>query len=200
MPKIGMEPVRRKALILATISEIGRAGSLDVTVSQIAKSAGMSPALAHHYFGSKEQIFLSAIRYILNMYGESVRAGLMRANTPEARIRAIIDVSFAPSQFEREVIAAWLAFYVKALQSPEARRLLHVYAKRLQSNLIFDLRQIFDAATARQVAQGLASLIDGFYIRAALQEAASDRDKASAMVNDYLDLWLERKNHHVQTA
>ena len=46
MPKVGMEPIRKAALVKATIVEIGRAGSLDVTVSQIAKRAGMSSALA----------------------------------------------------------------------------------------------------------------------------------------------------------
>ena len=45
MPKVGMEPIRKAALVKATIVEIGRAGSLDVTVSQIAKRAGMSSAL-----------------------------------------------------------------------------------------------------------------------------------------------------------
>ena len=47
MPKVGMEPIRRSALVKATIAEIGEAQSLDVTVSQIAKRAGMSSALAH---------------------------------------------------------------------------------------------------------------------------------------------------------
>ena len=46
MPKLGMEPIRKAALVKATIVEIGRTGSLDVTVSQIAKRAGMSSALA----------------------------------------------------------------------------------------------------------------------------------------------------------
>ena len=64
MPKVGMEPIRRSALVAAAIEEIGRAGSLDVTVSQIARKAGMSSALAHHYFGSKDQIFLSAMRSV----------------------------------------------------------------------------------------------------------------------------------------
>ena len=58
MPKVGMEPIRRAALVKATIAEIGEAGTLDVTVSQIAKRAGMSSGLAHHYFGGKDQIFL----------------------------------------------------------------------------------------------------------------------------------------------
>ena len=37
MPKVGMEPIRRSALVQATIAEIGAAHSLDVTVGQIAK-------------------------------------------------------------------------------------------------------------------------------------------------------------------
>ncbi|WP_295317559.1 TetR family transcriptional regulator, partial [Roseobacter sp.] len=55
MPKLGMEPIRRSALVDATIAEIGVRGSLDVTVGQIARRAGMSTALAHHYFGGKDQ-------------------------------------------------------------------------------------------------------------------------------------------------
>ena len=63
MPKTGMEPIRKSALLQATIAEIGARGSLDVTVGQIARRAGMSSALAHHYFGGKVQIFIAAMRY-----------------------------------------------------------------------------------------------------------------------------------------
>ncbi|MBT9382662.1 transcriptional regulator BetI [Pseudooceanicola sp. CBS1P-1] len=192
MPKVGMEPVRKKALIHATIAEIGEAGTLDVTVSQIARRAGMSSALAHHYFGSKDQIFLATMRYVMRHYGETVRAGLAGATTPEERIRAITDSSFHSSQFERETIAAWLNFYVRSLRSDETRRLLDVYARRLHSNLMHDLKKLFDPDTANEIAQGLSSLIDGFYVRAALQEAVPEPERIKAMVNDYLTLWLER--------
>lgn len=195
MPRIGVQPQRRQAMILATISEIADAGTLDVTVSQIAKRAGMSPALAMHYFGSKDKIFLAAMRHVLELYRQSIKAGLKGASGPYQRILAIIGSSFDASQFEREVVAAWLAFYVRALQSPEAKRLLEVYARRLQSNLLFNLRQLFDDTSAEQIAQGLASLIDGFYIRHALQEAVPDRNDSRALVQDYLELWLERKQH-----
>ncbi len=187
--------MRRKALISATIAEIGEAGSLDVTVSQIAKRAGMSSALAHHYFGSKDQIFLAAMRHVLETYRVAVSTRLQTAQTPRERIVAIIDASFEPSQFEREIVAAWLAFYARALQSGPTRRLLQVYARRLHSNLMFNLRQLFDARTAASVAQGLASLIDGFYIRHALQDAVPDRAQVRDLVEDYLNLWLERKAH-----
>ena len=37
MPKLGMEPIRRDALVRATIAEVGEVGSLDVTVRKIAE-------------------------------------------------------------------------------------------------------------------------------------------------------------------
>lgn len=170
MPKVGMEPLRRAALVDATINCIGKAGSLDVTVSQIAKAAGMSSALAHHYFGAKDQIFLAAMRHILFGFGETVREQRTGAQTPRARLEAILRASFDTEQFRAPVISAWLNFYVQAQLSPDAARLLAVYQRRLRSNLIHDLRPLV-GARAEESAQILAALIDGFYIRAAIGTA-----------------------------
>jgi AcrR family transcriptional regulator len=79
MPKIGMEPIRRKALTDAAIEAIGARGSMDVTMSDIAGRAGVSPALAHHYFGSKEQLITASVRALLQRpekrHGRSPEAG-----------------------------------------------------------------------------------------------------------------------------
>jgi TetR/AcrR family transcriptional regulator, transcriptional repressor of bet genes len=188
-----MEPLRRDALIRAAIAEVGARGLLDVTVSRIARRAGVSPALAHHYFGSKDAILLAAMRRILEEFGASVRAHYRTADGPRARLEAVVEASFAPEQFAPEVVLAWLTFYVQAHHSPGARRLLAVYAGRLQSNLVHALRQLTDEAAARRIAQGIASMIDGLYIRAALQERAPDRHGAIALTRDYLDLCLSRE-------
>ena len=45
----------------------------------------MSSALAHHYFGSKERIFLAAMRHILAQYGTAAREALYGVTTPRAR-------------------------------------------------------------------------------------------------------------------
>lgn len=190
MPKLGMEPVRRKALIDATILEIGRAGSLDVTVGQIARRAGMSSGLAHHYFGGKDQIFLAAMRHILTSFGEHVRKELSLVETPHDRLRAIISACFHPQNFEDEVVAAWLIFYVQAQKNVAAQRLLRVYARRLHSNLVFDLCQLTGRKHAERVAQGLAAIIDGFYIRHALHDLEPSRQETIAMVEEYLRLHL----------
>ena len=187
LPKIGMEPIRRSALVEATIHEIGARGSLDVTVSQIARRAGMSSALAHHYFGSKEQIFAAAMRHILTLYGAEVRGALIMAKTPRQRLEAIVRASFAPGQFRDEMIAAWLNFYVQAQKSDEARRLLHVYQRRLRSNLFHAFRRLAPADEARILTRGLAAMIDGLYIRQALHSAPLSGETAIGVLLHYID-------------
>ncbi|MGB3148880.1 MAG: transcriptional regulator BetI [Paracoccaceae bacterium] len=189
MPKIGMEPIRKEALVRATIHEIGRVGSLDVTVSQIAKRAGMSSALAHHYFGSKEQIFLAAMRHVLTLYGAEVRGALGVSSTPGKRLQAVVRANFGTSSFRREAIGAWLNFYVLAQTQPEAKRLLTIYQSRLHSNLCHDLRQLI-GDRAPSVARVVAALIDGVYIREVLKNGAPDGAAAAEMVLSYLALAL----------
>jgi len=186
MPKVGIEPMRRSALVEATIYEIGRAGSLDVTVSQIAKKAGVSSALAHHYFGSKEQIFLAAMRHILTVFGAEVRGALMMADTPRERLQAIIKACFSPQNFRPEIVSAWLSFYVQAQNSQNAQRLLRIYQKRLISNLIYNLRP-FAGAESLELAHSIAALIDGLYIRQALRDEKADGNFCVKLVTTHVD-------------
>lgn len=181
MPKVGMEPIRRAALVKATIAEIGEAGSLDVTVSQIAKRAGMSSALAHHYFGGKEQIFLAAMRHTLAVYAAEVRCALRVASSPQERIEAIVTSSFSQTNFRQEVVSAWLNFYVLAQISGEAQRLLRVYQARLRSNLRFGLRPMV-GNQAETVAERIAALIDGVYLKYTLGQDLPDRAEAVQIV------------------
>ncbi len=191
MPRVGQEPLRRAALVSATIHEIGRAGSLDVTVSQIARTAGMSPALAHYYFDSKNALFLAAMRHILSAFGTSVRRRLRQARGPRERLRAIVGASLGQEQFETHVVGAWLVFYVEAQRAPEAARLLRIYARRLHSNLRHALRMLVPAAAADTIARGAAAMIDGLYIRHALHDALASPAAAERLVVQYLDRMVE---------
>ena len=191
MPKLGMEPIRRSALIKATIAEIGHVGTLEVTVSRIAKRAGMSSALAHHYFGSKEAMFLAAMRHVMTLYGAEVRGALAAANGPEGRALAVIRASFSPGSFRREVISAWLNFYVLAQSQPHASRLLAVYQCRIVSNLRHALRPLL-GDEADNVAHSIAAMIDGAYLHAVLGRDTPDGTAAARRVEEYLALALNK--------
>lgn len=190
MPKIGMEPVRRRALIDATISAIGERGSLDVTMSDIAGRAGVSSALAHHYFGAKEELLQATMRHLLAELNADTRAALATAVTPRARISAVVAVNFSETQFQPQTIAAWLAFYVNAQESEGLRRLLRIYARRLHSNLMSGLAAVLPRAEADRMAEAVAAMIDGLYIRRALKDGVPNAASAIALVEDFVETKL----------
>jgi TetR/AcrR family transcriptional repressor of bet genes len=190
LPKVGMEPMRRKALVDAALRVIGDHGSLAVTMSDIARQAGVSPALAHHYFGSKEQLLIETIRSLLRQLRSDAVAALRAAKTPRERLSAVIRVSFHADQFAPETIAAWLAFYAEAQRSEETRRFLVVYARRLHSNLLADLKALLPTDAAERIAEGAAAMIDGLYIRQSLKSAPIGIEASIALTEDYLNALL----------
>jgi TetR/AcrR family transcriptional repressor of bet genes len=190
MPKVGMEPLRRKALIDAAIIAIGERGSLDVTMSDIASRAGVSSALAHHYFGAKDDLLRATMRHLLAELGRDTVIALRQAGSPLERVVAVIRVNISDAQFSPATVAAWLAFYVEAQRSAPMRRLLRVYARRLHSNLMSGLLPLLARPDAARVAEGIAALIDGLYIRRALKGGEPDAASAVALVEDYLETKL----------
>jgi TetR/AcrR family transcriptional repressor of bet genes len=190
MPKLGMPPLRRRALIDAAILTIGERGTLDVTMSEIAGRAGVSSALAHHYFGAKDELLQATMRHILSELNSDARNALARSRTARERVSAVIAVNFSETQFQPEIIAAWLAFYVEAQKSETLRRLLRVYARRLHSNLMSGLTGLMPRTDAERAAEAIAALIDGLYIRRALKDGTPNAASAIALVEDYLETKL----------
>lgn len=189
MPKVGVVAVRKRELIAAAIGAIHARGSLDVTIRDIAARAGVSQGLAHHYFGSKDRLITSAMRYLLEEYSRQVRKQLRRATTPRERVSAIIQASLGDEQFRPEVVSAWLVFYVHAQVSEDARKLLSLYLRRLRSNLVHALRQLA-GERAEPIADGIGALIDGIYIRNALGSDAQNFRNGHRLVEDYVNRQL----------
>ncbi len=185
MPKVGMEPIRRQQLIDATIVSIGRYGLADTTVQRISRAAGVSSGIIHHYFGGKNELLEATMRRLLQMLRADVAIALGAALTPEDRIIAIIDSNFAASQFHGGVIAAWLAFWAQAPHVPALGRLQRINARRLRSNLLYSLRRLLPREQAEATARGLAALIDGLWLRAAL-DGSLDGEGARAVAGAFL--------------
>lgn len=195
MPKLGMRPIRREALISATIEALAEDGGLDARVSDIARKAGVSTGLAHHYFGSKEELFVEAMRHLLVLLGTASAASQKRSKTPQDRIDAILETNFSPRQFASSTIAAWLVFYVRSLKSEESRRLLSIYTKRLRSNLMYSILPLCDREQAQKIAEGAAALIDGFWLRAALHTSLVEPEEAAILVREYIEQNLASFNN-----
>lgn len=191
-PRAGLAENRKRALIGAALLEISERGSLEVTVAQIARRAGVSPALAHHYFGGKDDLILATMRHLLTRFRIDVVARLENSETPRARISAILKACFGPEQFDESTINTWLTFYTWALSSPGAARLLAIYHRRLRKNLVHAFRDLTGQAEAERIAGALGAYIDGVYLREVLRSGPPDADAAISGLEHYVDLELSR--------
>lgn len=191
MPKVGMQPIRKRQLIEATIASIHAHGLADTTVATIGRLAGLSPGIIHHYFGGKDALLAATMRALLVELRAYVVTALAAAVGPRARIEAIIDASFTERQFQPQVIVTWLAFWGQAPHDETLMRLQRVYARRLQSNLRHELRLLVGDGRASIVTQGLAAMIDGLWLSFALGQSARGAEAARGLARDYLHRQLE---------
>lgn len=168
VPKLGMQPVRRRQLILATIQCMSDFGFEHTTIARIGRAANVTPSIVHHYFGGKDALLAASMRFLLEQLRQSVVRRLSTTRDPRTRVEMIVAANFSDEQFSSDVIGAWMAFWSQAQHHPALHRLYRVYARRLHSNLCHALRQLLDDASVERAAFGLASLIDGLWLNCAL--------------------------------
>ncbi len=187
MPRIGMETIRRRALIDATVETIHARGFSDATMAEIARRAGVSGGLAHHYFGSKAGLLNATMRALLSDLSRDLRKEMSGAETARERISATVAASFGPGQFQPALISAWLAFYLQARVEPETRRLLRIYHRRLVSNLAHDFAHLLPRDEARRAAEGTAAMIDGLWLQRIFADGPPQPRSAIKTVEDYVE-------------
>lgn len=171
MPKLGMEKLRRKQLIEATLTSIELNGLQGTTIQTISKIAGVSTGIISHYFGGKSGLLVACASYLLNnlhkQFTDRLGNGVQQ---PLARLHAIIDANFSDLQKSSRGTVTWLAFWTQSMHSDELARLQNINARRLVSNLTFSLKRLVHRDKVELCAEMIAAQIDGVWLRAALSQ------------------------------
>jgi transcriptional repressor BetI len=171
LPKVGMEEIRRRQLIEATIASIHDVGFSESSVSRIAAKAGVSAGIVHHYFEDKGDLLEATLRQLGANLSASVVRRLRAAKTAAHRLMAVVDGNLGPELFTPEAVSAWLAFWSQVPTHPRLARIQTIIIRRLHANLVHALRPFLREPEVQRVAQDLACLIDGIWLRAALSQA-----------------------------
>lgn len=178
---------RKQQLINAAVEMISVVGLAGVTLSQVAKQAGMSTGLVSHYFGDKEGLILAIMRKILRDLHEAVAKCRAQADKDvRSQLFAIIDGNFDPSQISEVSMRSWLDFWAASMHSPELHRLQRINDHRLFSNICVQFKRLMPAESARSASRGLAALIDGLWLRGSLSGDNFDVQQASLIARDYV--------------
>jgi transcriptional repressor BetI len=192
MPKLGMEEIRRRQLIEATIASIHEVGFAESSLSRISAKAGVSTGIVHHYFEDKAELLESTLRQLGTNLRLSVVRRLNAARTPVERLLAVIDGNLGSDTFTPESVSAWLAFWAQVPNSPHLARIQHVIISRLRDNLVHALKSM-GRSDAVEIARVTEALIDGLWLRAAVSKRQPDSARARRLVLDYLNARLNTK-------
>lgn len=187
-----MAAVRKPQLIDATLRSIDAVGLSHANVAMISRYAGVTPAIINHYFGGKAGLLDATMRHIISLLSVSVQKRLEATdkNDVVARILAVVDGNFCEQQVESKVVKTWLTFWAQAMHEPTLHRLQHVNEQRLLSTLRRELKVVLTHQQAVFVSQGIAALIDGIWLRGALNPQGINHQLAHKIITNYLQLQL----------
>ncbi|AWL12212.1 HTH-type transcriptional regulator BetI [Saliniradius amylolyticus] len=192
MPKVGMEPVRRKQLILATLESVAEVGLQHTTINTISKKAGLSSGIISHYFGGKKELILATVRYLLTeLHNNLVKHIADEPVDAKTRLYRIVETNFASVQREDRATKTWLSFWAESMHDPALHRLQRVNSKRLESNLKYAFKQMMSRDNAQQAASTTAAIIDGFWLRAALLGGDELFDQAERRTKTHIDTLIQ---------
>src|SRR5436190_17369144 len=107
-PKRGVAPIRRTAIVRATIGCLARDGYSGLTMKKVARETGLSQGILHYYFADKRAILVAALESVTADLDRRVAAAQARGpRDARARLRALVEACLRLAVEER---AFWVVF------------------------------------------------------------------------------------------
>jgi AcrR family transcriptional regulator len=167
----------RERILEAAIRRIAGDGIDAVRIARIAMDAGVSTGLVHYHFATREALLAEALEHSFE------KAGDVHTEGGGGRLRAMIEQCLPlPGEQERDWVL-WVELWLRAVRHPELRpTAAHLYARMREwlSEAIADgvERGEFAACDEGAVADRTLALIDGFGVRALLEDPAISLERA----------------------
>ena len=113
-PKVGMAPIRRRQIIDATRRCLLRKGFYRVTIQDIAREAGVSTGIPHHYFGSREEILMATLYDTANRVRDWVADEMARGASARQCLELMIRAQSPEHAQVRDLWLIWMDYWSEA--------------------------------------------------------------------------------------
>lgn len=120
MPKIVDHARRRDEIALIACQVVADHGFEHATVARIARAAGYTTGMVAHYYDSKQDIILAALRLILRRIEERLTR---ERDGGEANLLSVLSEAIAIDAQRFTESAFWLAFWGQMSADPKLKRL-----------------------------------------------------------------------------
>jgi len=178
----------RERILDVACELIARHGMDDVRVARIAQTAGVSTALVHYHFATRESLLGEALRHSYARAGRARTALRATAGASSARLlAAMIEHCLPlPGRLEREWVL-WVELWLRAVRHPGLQDVAHELYARLHEWFAGAIaegveRGEFHVADVDATTDVLLAAIDGAGVRVLAGDPALPLERARALL------------------
>jgi TetR/AcrR family fatty acid metabolism transcriptional regulator len=195
-PKVGVAHKRKAEIIEATFFCIALKGYSNITMQDIADSAGVSKGVIHYYFRNKEELFLSVHEKLIGDLDNHIARKIEQASTPPDKVRSIIRAAFEKIRGNKKFQIVLLDFWAHSTRNPRLKAASsHQYARYRHtiSKIIADGIEEgqFRKCDPNQVASALIGLIEGHMIQWVFGEKDFAIARAQKMTEQIISAYIQ---------
>jgi AcrR family transcriptional regulator len=198
MPKIVDHAQRREEIAHVACQVVARFGFEQATVARIARAAGYTTGMVAHYYESKQEIILAALRLMLLRIEQRLTR---ERETREANLLDVLSEALAVDVQRFTECAFWMAFWGQVSADKKLKQLnvwVHREYMRLFARCFAEYWPewpAWPAAVRDQVLRSVVTFMNGLTASA----VTSPRDWPAAMQVQQLRLQLELLRHWANT-
>ncbi len=178
---------RRQQIIDATIEVLAVRGYARITLTEIAKHAGLSQALVNFHFETKDQLLANTLEFLAEEYRANWSGALERAAPdPASRLDAMVRADFHPALCTPSILSAWCAFWGETQSRPLFQQICGAKNEHYNHTLEAICRALMSeggySGHAVRIARSIRTVIEGIWFDLITLSAPYDHREALATV------------------
>jgi AcrR family transcriptional regulator len=158
---------RRSAIVAAAATVLGRQGSAETSMKEIAREAGVAPGLLHYYFESKDDLLVAVVTELDRRLSDAWASSLHGMNDPLERLVAGLDAVASHCARHPETWRALSDLGLLSLSAPALVEPCRALRARLAAAIEAEVRgalgqlPAYTLVAPRDLSRAIAATIEG---------------------------------------
>jgi AcrR family transcriptional regulator len=183
----------RERILAAAVGQIAREGIDGVRIARIAMDAGVSPALVHYHFATREALLAEALEFSYTRAAEGRLGGEEgeAAGSHAERLEAMIEACLPVTPELRDDWVLWIELWLQAARGEQLRPFAGELYARLHAWFAAEIAagvraREFTRCDPDEVADRTLALLDGVGLRALIEDPQMPLERARRTVRTAL--------------